>query len=134
MNRNTDKSEKKFYIQRNRLGVVKFVRPEGDFGFIEAEDFREDVFFHKSVWTGQLRGGPCDPQAGQFVEFELDDEYLEREKKLRAKAVRLTNRPMGRRMTMRDTPHLANAHHPNARRKRPVWRGKDKPDSPTDNG
>jgi cold shock CspA family protein len=124
--RSEDQPPKPFYIQRKRLGVVKYVRPEGDFGFIDAEDFREDVFFHKSAWQGEVRGIPREPLPGAFVEYELDDEVHAREKKLRAKVVRLTDRPMGKTLSMRETPHLATAHHPKARRKRPSWRGDDK--------
>lgn len=128
MNRNPDPPEKRFFIQRRRLGVIKFVRPEGDFGFIDAEDFREDVFFHKSVWRGEVRGLPRAPMEGAFVEFEIDEDYFAREKKFRATVVTLTDRPMGKRLSVRDTPHLANFHHPKARRKRPTWRGAEKPD------
>jgi cold shock CspA family protein len=121
--RKDDTPAKPFHIQRRRLGVIKFVRPEGDFGFIDAEDFREDVFFHKSVWRGEVRGVPREPIEGAFVEFEIDEEYRAREKKFRATIVTLTDRPMGRRISIRDAPHLANPHHPKARQKRPTWRG-----------
>lgn len=113
---------KPFHIQRRRLGVIKFVKAEGEFGFIDAEDFREDVFFHHSVWQGEVRGLPRQPLVGAFVEFEIDEEYRARENKLRASVVRLTDRPMGKRLTGRDAPHLVNSHHPKARRKRPTWR------------
>lgn len=132
MKRKPAEPDKPFYIQRKRLGVVKFVRPEGDFGFIEAEDFREDVFFHKSAWQGNANGRTLDPAAGLYVEYELDEEYFAREKKLRAKVVRLTDRPMGRKLSMRQTPHLINAHHPKALRKRPTWRGGAKKETPRD--
>jgi cold shock CspA family protein len=122
-----DESPKRFHIQRRRLGEIKYMRPEGDFGFIDAEDFREDVFFHKSAWQGEYNGRVRDPQVGAYVEFEIDEEYREREKKLRATVVRLTDRPMGRKLSGRDTPHLVNKHHPKARQKRPTWRGGDGP-------
>jgi len=109
------------------------MRPEGDFGFIDAEDFREDVFFHKSVWQGEVNGRIRDPIAGTYVEFEIDEEYRVKEKKLRATVVRLTARPMGRTLTGRDTPHLVNKHHPKARQKRPSWRVPDvPPDAPSE--
>jgi cold shock CspA family protein len=130
LNRHSDKSEKAekpFYLQRKRLGEIKYMRPEGDFGFIDAEDFREDVFFHKSAWQGEVNGRVRDPQVGFYVEFEIDEAYREKEKKLRASVVRPTNRPMGRKLTGRDTPHLVNKHHPKAMRKRPTWRGGDAP-------
>jgi len=113
---------KPFHIQRKRLGVVKYVKGEGEFGFIDAEDFREDVFFHNTVWQGEVRGIPRQPLIGAFVEFEIDEEYRTRENKLRASVVRLTDRPMGKKLTARDAPHLIIAHHPKARRKRPTWR------------
>ncbi|MGV3483476.1 MAG: cold shock domain-containing protein [Planctomycetaceae bacterium] len=119
--------QKRFHIQRRRLGEIKYMRPEGDFGFIDAEDFREDVFFHKSAWEGEIDGRRREPEVGIYVEFEIDEEYREQEKKLRAKVVRLTNRPMGKRLSGRDTPHLVNKHHPKARQKRPTWRGGDGP-------
>lgn len=107
------------------------MRPEGDFGFINAEDFREDVFFHKSAWDGEINGRYRDPQMGFYVEFEIDEDYREKEKKLRATIVRPTDRPMGKTLSGRDTPHLVNKHHPRARQKRPTWRGSDAPTPPT---
>ena len=44
-----DEPPKKFRITRKRLGTIRFIDPKGEFGFIEAEDFRDDVFFHQSV-------------------------------------------------------------------------------------
>lgn len=127
MKRYDHSPEKPFHIQRKRLGEIKYMRPEGDFGFIDAEDFREDVFFHKSAWQGEVNGRVRDPQMGFYVEFEIDEAYREKEKKLRASVVRPTNRPMGRKLSGRDTPHLVNKHHPKAIRKRPTWRGGDAP-------
>lgn len=118
-----DDEPKPFRIQRRRLGVIKAYKPESKFGFIDAEDFREDVFFHLSAWDPKYKGGHLDPRLGAFVEYELDEEYRARENKLRASVVRLTDRPMGRKLIARDAPHLINPHHPKARRKRPTWRG-----------
>ena len=55
-----DEAPKKFRITRKRLGTIRFVDPKGEFGFIEAEDFRDDVFFHHSVWDPTIAkpGGP----------------------------------------------------------------------------
>ncbi|QDV65573.1 cold-shock protein [Crateriforma conspicua] len=108
-----------FPIQRKRLGVIRFIRPDGEFGFIEAEDFRDDVFFHHTVWQsdkGQV------PQEKMAVEFEIDDDHMRETDKLRAKIVRPTTRPLGKKLSGRDAPHLIIKHHPNARRKRPNWR------------
>ena len=52
---------KKFRITRKRLGTIRFIDPKGEYGFIDAEDFRDDVFFHHTVWRPDeeaLTGGP----------------------------------------------------------------------------
>ncbi|TWU34509.1 cold shock domain-containing protein [Novipirellula artificiosorum] len=128
MGRHDDDDEKKipYRIQKRRLGTIRFMNPEGEFGFIDAEDFRDDVFFHRTVWLGWARGTPekeMPPQETMWVEFELDDEYFEKEERLRAKSVRLSRRPEGKKLSGRDAPHLVIKHHPNARKKRPTWRG-----------
>lgn len=112
----------KVRIQRRRLGRIKYVEPAGKFGFIDAEDFRDDVFFHHSVW--EAGPGNRAAEAEQFVEFELDEDVFLAEKKLRASVVRLTNRPDGAALEAFADPHLKAQHHPNARRKRPSWRNK----------
>ncbi len=150
MVRHDDEEVKRpFRIQKRRLGTIRFVNPDGEFGFIEAEDFRDDVFFHHSVWLGKgdvdpnvqsktgnsprgnQRSGerpiPVQPpQEHMWVEYELDDDYFESEKRLRAKLVRLSSRPQSKKLSGRDAPHLIVKHHPNARKKRPSWRDKDK--------
>lgn len=113
---------KKFRIERKRLGEIRFVKEDGEYGFIRSEDFREDVFFHRFSW--EAANGAL-PQADMFVEFEIDEEQFEQKQKLRAKVVRPTDRPMGRKMTARDAPYEVVFHHPKARRKRPTWRGND---------
>ncbi|MCD0460602.1 cold shock domain-containing protein [Roseiconus lacunae] len=155
-----DESPKKFRITRKRLGTIRFIDDKGEFGFIEAEDFRDDVFFHQSIWQQPENFDPGHnrprrdqrsfsdqrPQhrdsrpprrdrhqdtrqpilskelIGRHVEFEIDDDLFEVEKKLRATTVQLTKRPMGRRMTGRDATFNIVTHHPKARRKRPDWR------------
>ena len=115
----SDDAPKPFRIQRRRLGTIRFVREDGEFGFIEPEDFREDVFFHRTTWDGPPNSRPV---ADMFVEYELDDDYRAAENRLRAKVVRPTKRPEGKKLSGRDAPHLIVRHHPNARRKRPGWR------------
>ena len=148
-----DEQPKKFRIARKRLGTIRFVDPKGEYGFIEAEDFREDVFFHNSAWdpaTGSGDQAANQPSFGagnqggagranahtqniskkldaeelvrKHVEFELDDDLFETEQRLRAKVVRPTRRPMGRKLSGRDATFKVVTHHPKARRKRPDWR------------
>ncbi|TWU51004.1 hypothetical protein Poly51_42970 [Rubripirellula tenax] len=121
--------KKKFRIQRRRLGKIIQIQPDGKFGFIDAEDYRDDVFFHKDVWDGRTtkfgRDVNLRPEIGMWVEFELDDTKFEEEKKLRAKACRPTDRPIGRKLSGRDATFQIVLHHPNAKRKRPTWRKDD---------
>ena len=121
-----DGIKKKFRIQRRRLGKIMFIEKEGTYGFIQAEDFREDVFFHSADWEGPITkdGVPQKrlPEVELWVEFELDDEHRETNDRLRAKVVRPTTRPTGRKLSGRDATFRIVTHHPNARRKRPNWR------------
>ncbi len=123
-----DPPKKKFRVQRRRLGSIKRYFPDKEFGFIEGEDFRDDVFFHRRDWEGVPRDDdnarPVEPIEEMWVEFEIDDELFSTEKKLRAKVVRPSNRPEGRRLTAKDANFESPRHHPNARRKRPTWRNK----------
>lgn len=98
------------------------MREDGEFGFIRAEDFREDVFFHRFAWESEKN---LVPQVEMYVEFELDDDHYEETKKLRAKVVRPTDRPAGRKLKASDSPYEIVFHHPRARRKRPSWREKE---------
>ena len=112
-----------FVLQRRRLGRIRHIDPQGKFGFIEAEDYRQDVFFHITKWEA---AGPRDaaPRKGQFVEFEIDELYRRAEGKLRALVVRGTRRPDGDRLRAKNDPHLQVQHHPKARQKKPAWRRK----------
>lgn len=125
----SDPPVKKFRIQRRRLGKIVRLEPHVNFGFIDAEDYREDVFFHRDNWDGRIekygRRMVVSPEEGMWVEFELDDDKFEEEKRLRAKVVRPTDRPVGRKMSGRDATFKIVTHHPNAKRKRPTWRKKD---------
>jgi cold shock CspA family protein len=120
---------RRFPIERRRIGKITSFLPDSNFGFIDGEDFREDVFFHKNVWESKvIRDGReirLEPQEGMSVEFEIDDNRFEDEKKLRATSVRPTNRPDGRKLSGRDATFKIVTHHPRARRKRPTWRNSD---------
>lgn len=124
----TPEPKKKFRIQRRRLGKIKFIAEQGDYGFITAEDYRDDVFFHSSNWkpdtTQHAEADELELAEGLWVEFELDDEQFEEDKRLRAKVVRPTTRPIGRKLSGRDATFQIILHHPNSRKRRPSWRGK----------
>lgn len=124
-----DAPRKRFRIERRRLGRIAFIHADNSYGFIQAEDFRDDVFFHLRDWQGAdeaaAGGKEIAPEAEMWVEFQLDDEHFEQEQRLRAKIVRPTERPMGRKLSGRDATFRIVTHHPKARKKRPSWRKKD---------
>lgn len=121
-----DGIKKKFRIQRRRLGKIMFIEKEGTYGFIQAEDFTDDVFFHSVDWDGRVtKNGitrKINPEVELWVEFELDDEHRETQDRLRAKVVRPTSRPTGGKLSGRDATFRIVTHHPHARRKKPTWR------------
>lgn len=116
-------SPKPFILERKQLGRIRMLNTAKKFGFIEGEDFREDVFFHFDQWESS---GPQDavPKVDQFVEFEVDELHRRAEGKLRAKMVRTTKRPEGMKLEESADPHLHAKHHPKARRSKPAWRKK----------
>jgi len=139
--RDEDPPRKRIRIQRRRLGKIMFFDPVKNYGFIDGEDFREDVYFHLYDWEGAASPGPLartgnrkqnegerpsseatQPEVGLWVEFEINDEFFEEEQRLRAKVVRPTKRPSGRKLSGRDATFNIVTHHKNARRKRPSWR------------
>ena len=66
-----------------------------------------------------------DRQLRRYRAGELDDDQFEEDKRLRAKVVRPTTRPIGRKLSGRDATFQIITHHPKARRRRPSWRGKE---------
>jgi cold shock CspA family protein len=129
MNRDPDSPAAKdpsLLITRKRLGRIRHVDPHKKIGFIEAEDYRDDVFFHWSLWES-VGPRPLEPRAGMVVEFEIDELYRREQGRLRVKWVRPTKRPWGAKMTVERDPHLAVKHHPRARQAKPSWRSKPKP-------
>ena len=124
-----DKRLKKFPIQRKHLGRINSLPPDKDFGFIEAESFRDDVFFHFTVYDGKVVTGERTQnvklEEDLWVEFELDEDVFRKDNKLRAKTVCPSNRPRGRKLSGRDATFNIMTRHPKARKKRPTWRNKD---------
>ena len=116
--------------ERKRLGKIVRYLEDKNFGFIEAEDFRDDVYFHLDVFEPVDMKMTYDdgtkvgmhPTEMLWVEFELDSETISKDDKLRAKAVRPSRRPEGRRMTGRDATFNVYTRHPKSLRKKPSWR------------
>lgn len=113
-----------FILEKKRLGRVRQVDPIKNFGFIEAEDYREDVFFHFAQWESS---GPRDqgPRMGQVVEFIIDELHRRESGKLRATLVRATTRPLEFKLEAKAAPELMAKHHPKARKRKPSWRQKE---------
>ncbi len=100
-----------------RVGEVVKVIPEKKFGFIRTEGLRQDVFFHFSV----VNAGR-ELQAGDEVEYEVDEFARIERKEMKATLVRISPRPLTMRLKVSDAPELHSQHHPKARQKRPTWR------------
>ncbi|MEZ6086432.1 MAG: cold shock domain-containing protein [Pirellulaceae bacterium] len=113
------RKETEDFIQRKRLGEVRHIDTVKNFGFIRAEDFRDDVFFHMSVWETD-RDMP--PEVGMVVEFEIDRKHLKEKQQLRATVVRRTNRPYTKQLDLKQDERLNIKHHPKARKRKPSWR------------
>ncbi|MCA9125903.1 MAG: cold shock domain-containing protein [Planctomycetales bacterium] len=101
--------------------VVK-VLPEKKIGFIRSEDLNEDVFFHFSKVT---KVGTLDLMEGDEVEYEVDELARIKKERLQATMVRRSIRPLAMRLKPSDAPELKAHHHPNARKRRPSWRGRN---------
>ncbi|MEM6688361.1 MAG: cold shock domain-containing protein [Planctomycetota bacterium] len=110
----------KFYVQRLRLGRITSMQMRGQYGFIEAEDFEDDVFFHFDCFEGN--DDSPEPDHGLWIEFEIDIERFKEDSKLWALVVRPSKRPVGRKLSGRDATFKVMTRHPKARRKRPTWR------------
>lgn len=110
------------FIQRKRIGEIRNIDLVRNFGFIQGEDFREDIFFHMSVWETD-RNMP--PELGMIVEFEINQEHMRERDELRASVVRRTDRPYTKQLDLKEDERLTVKHHPNARKRKPIWRSKE---------
>ncbi len=102
-----------------RVGVVVKVIPDKKIGFIRSDGLRDDVFFHFSV-VEAIGTRPLGD--GDEVEYEIDELFRIKEKKLHATIVRRSIRPLSAKIKTSDLPKLKAKHHPNARKRRPDWR------------
>ena len=105
-----------------RVGrVVRLVR-EKNFGFILADEFREDVFFHFS--KVDKASNPAEWPDELEVEFEIDEYLRIEEGLLQATLVRPATRP--RTVRINELTDLVSKakHHPRARQRQRKWRSK----------
>lgn len=112
-----------------RIGNVVKVIPEKKIGFIKSDDLYEDVFFHFSKVE---KIGTADLREEEEVEFEIDELARIEKKPLQATLVRRSVRQLEMRLKPSDAPELKAKHHPNARKRRPVWRKKSNEEQPDD--
>jgi cold shock CspA family protein len=103
-----------------RIGQIVRIIPEKSFGFIAADNLREDIFFHFSVVEEGIRADYWEP--GQEVEFELDELKRMDGEELRATLVRVSNRPQQVMIKEGGLRAFNHKHHPNARQRKPSWK------------
>ncbi len=103
-----------------RIGQVVRVYPEKKFGFIFAENLREDIFFHFSIVDQNNNPDYWEP--GHEVEFEINEIERMDGGKLRATEVRTSLRPQSVKIEEHITPEFNHKHHPRARQRKPLWR------------
>jgi cold shock CspA family protein len=104
-----------------RVGkVVKLVHDKR-FGFIRAENLRDDVLFRYSAVVGPVKA--LQWYVGQEVEFDLDELRRLEFQQLEAAKVQVASRPLSHRLVETEESGLTPAHHPKARRRKPRWRG-----------
>lgn len=106
-----------------RIGRVVRVFPDKKFGFIQADNLREDIFFHFSALAEGVRADHW--EGGQEVEFEIDELKRMEGEQLRATLVRLSDRPQEVSIQEGGSNSHSHKHHPNARQRKPSWRKKD---------
>lgn len=114
-----------------RVGRIARVVPDKSFGFIEADEFRDDVFFHFSCISRDH--SPQFWESGFEVEFEIDAELKRAEERLRATVVQPASRKLSHSLDEREDKHLRAAHHPRARKRKPRWRNKVQPEDSDSN-
>lgn len=103
-----------------RVGRLVRMVPDRHFGFIQADEFREDVFFH---FSAVVQGEHAeDWEQGQELEFELNELLRMSEQRLQASQVKRATRPLVHSLdNVRDFRSKAK-HHPRALQKKPNWK------------
>ncbi len=111
-----------------RVGIVVKILYDKKFGFIRAENLRNDVLFRFSVVAEEEK--PHWWEVGQEVEFDLDELKRMEFKDLEAAKVQRARRPISHKLNEFELPGMTAAHHPKARRRKPLWRKEDEPLTP----
>lgn len=109
-----------------RIGKVVKLLHDRRFGFIRADNLRNDVLFRYSVVKPPAR--PLQWIVGQEVEFDLDELYRMEHGDLQATVVQPATRPQSHKLDETLAPGMMPAHHPKARRRKPNWRAEESED------
>lgn len=114
-----------------RVGRLIRTVPDRHFGFIQADEFREDVFFHFSAVDRQEYPEEWEP--GQEIEFELNELLRMDEQRLQATMVRRARRPLSYSLDNKPDPTSKAKHHPRALQRKPKWKNRksSEGDTPT---
>lgn len=111
-----------------RVGQVVKLIHDRKFGFIRADNFRNDIFFHYSTVIGPSK--PDQWFEGQEVEFELNEVRRLELGELEADKVQVASRPLSHILDEKLKPGLTPVHHPKARRRKPLWRSNSDEEAP----
>jgi cold shock CspA family protein len=103
-----------------KVGKVVKLLHDRKFGFIRADNLRSDVLFRYAVVEGPLQARNW--YVGQEVEFDLDECRRLEHGELEAAKVQVASRPLSHRLVESELPGMSPAHHPKARRRKPIWR------------
>ncbi len=117
-----------------RVGEVVKLAYDRNYGFIRADNFRDDIFFHFSTVVGS---NPERWFLGQEVEFDLNEVRRLELGELKAEKVQVASRPLSHKLDETQQVGMTPVHHPRAKRRKPLWReksatGDQAPTSPDD--
>jgi len=104
-----------------RVGEVVKLAYDRNYGFIRADNFRDDIFFHFSTVVGS---SPDRWLIGQEVEFDLNEVRRMELGELKAEKVQVASRPLSHKLDETQKAGMTPVHHPRAKRRKPLWRDK----------
>ena len=109
-----------------RVGEVVKLAYDRNYGFIRADNFRDDIFFHFSTVVGS---NPERWFLGQEVEFDLNEVRRLELGELKAEKVQVASRPLSHKLDETQQVGMTPVHHPRAKRRKPLWREKSAAES-----
>jgi len=109
-----------------RVGEVVKLAYDRNYGFIRADNFRDDIFFHFSTVVGS---NPERWFLGQEVEFDLNEVRRLELGELKAEKEQVASRTLSHKLDETQQVGMTPVHHPRAKRRKPLWREKSASDS-----